>query len=69
MSHAFFEGLDWDAVYYRRVRGPIVPKVEWEGDSGNFDDYPDPEPEGREEAKRQYTDELKREYERAFEDF
>ena len=45
MSHPFFDGVDWDALYYRKVRGPIIPKVEWAGDAGNFDDYPDPDPD------------------------
>ncbi|KPI42618.1 cAMP-dependent protein kinase catalytic subunit PRKX [Cyphellophora attinorum] len=39
MSHYFFDGLDWDEIYYRRRRGPIIPRVEWVGDSGNFDEY------------------------------
>lgn len=70
MDHPFFDGIDWDALYYRKVRGPIIPKVEWEGDAGNFDDYPDPEEGEESEAGRgKYTEELRREWEEAFEDF
>ena len=67
MSHPFFDGVDWDALYYKKVRGPIMPRVEWSGDAGNFDDYPDPE-EGEADSAL-YTEEMRRDYERAFEDF
>jgi protein kinase A len=70
MSHPFFDGVDWDALYYKKVKGPIIPRVEWAGDAGNFDDYPDPaEGEDSEAGRGPYTDELRREYEKAFEDF
>jgi protein kinase A len=70
MSHQFFDGVDWDALYYKKVSGPIVPRVEWAGDAGNFDDYPDPGAAGESEGERgPYTEELKREFEMAFQDF
>ena len=70
MGHPFFDGVDWYARYYKKVRGPIIPRVEWAGDAGNFDDYPDPE-EGQEaDAGRDpYTEDLTRDFEKAFEDF
>ena len=70
MEHWFFDGLDWDEVYYRRRRGPIIPRVEWAGDAGNFDEYPDPvDGEESEGGRGKYTDELRDEWEDAFADF
>lgn len=66
-DHEFFDGVDWDAVYERRTgKGPIVPKVEWAGDAGNFDEYPDPPKEG---DGARYTSELRKAYEESFRDF
>lgn len=55
MAHPFFDGVDWDALYYKKVRGPIIPRVEWEGDAGNFDDYPDPDPDPEPQAFSQQS--------------
>lgn len=67
MDHPFFDGIDWDALYYKKVKGPIIPRVEWAGDAGNFDDYPDPD-EGQ-SGRGSYTEELRNQFETAFEDF
>ncbi|KIW75452.1 hypothetical protein Z517_10193 [Fonsecaea pedrosoi CBS 271.37] len=70
MQHYFFDGIDWDEIYYRKRRGPIIPRVEWAGDAGNFDEYPDPvEGEESEGGRGRYTDELRAEWEDAFKDF
>ncbi|KAJ9647581.1 uncharacterized protein PV06_00292 [Exophiala oligosperma] len=70
MEHYFFDGVDWDEIYYRKRRGPIIPRVEWAGDAGNFDEYPDPvEGEESEGGRGRYTDELREEWEEAFKDF
>ncbi|KAK5199251.1 cytochrome c oxidase subunit 1 [Exophiala xenobiotica] len=70
MEHYFFDGVDWDDIYYRKRRGPIIPRVEWAGDAGNFDEYPDPvEGEESEGGRGRYTDELREEWEEAFKDF
>ncbi|OAL33952.1 hypothetical protein AYO20_06787 [Fonsecaea nubica] len=70
MQHYFFDGIDWDEIYYRKRRGPIIPRVEWAGDAGNFDEYPDPvEGEESEGGRGRYTDELRTEWEDAFKDF
>ncbi|EHY56906.1 cAMP-dependent protein kinase catalytic subunit 3 [Exophiala dermatitidis] len=70
MEHPFFEGINWDDIYYRRKRGPIIPRVEWAGDAGNFDEYPDPiEGEESEGGRGRYTEELRAEWEDAFKDF
>lgn len=36
-SHPFFKGFDWENV--RKMRSPIVPKVESELDTQNFDQF------------------------------
>jgi protein kinase A len=70
MGHYFFDGLDWDEIYYRRRRGPIIPRVEWVGDSGNFDEYPDPvEGEESEGGRGRYDSGMREEWEGAFADF
>ncbi|KAI9777294.1 MAG: serine/threonine protein kinase, AGC [Candelina submexicana] len=63
-AHPFFRKIDWDALYYRKMQGPIIPHVRHPADASNFDDY-DPEPEGREP----YTIELYEKYDKAFGDF
>ena len=37
----FFETLDWSDVYYKKIKPPIVPIVRFEGDTANFEDYPE----------------------------
>lgn len=70
MAHYFFDGVDWDEIYYRKRRGPIIPRVEWVGDAGNFDEYPDPvDGEESEGGRGRYTDDLRDEWEEAFRDF
>ena len=70
MEHWFFDGVDWDEIYYRRRRGPIIPRVEWAGDAGNFDEYPDPiDGEESEGGRGRYDSELREEWEEAFQDF
>lgn len=71
MQHRFFDGINWDDIYYRRRKGPIVPRVEWAGDAGNFDEYPDP-PEDEEESeggRGRYTDEMREQWDLVFQDF
>lgn len=63
-AHPWFKDIDWDALYHRRVHGPIVPHLRGPADTRNFDEY-DPEPEGREP----YTDELRNKWDDAFKDF
>jgi len=70
MEHYFFDGIDWDEIYFRKTRGPIIPRVEWAGDAGNFDEYPDPiEGEESEGGRGRYTSEMRDEWEEAFKDF
>ncbi|KKY21551.1 putative serine threonine-protein kinase prkx [Phaeomoniella chlamydospora] len=66
-DHEFFRGINWEDIYYKRAgKGPILPKVEWAGDAGNFDDYPDPPSLS---DKDTYTDEMRENYEDSFKDF
>lgn len=39
--HRWFKHLTWDDVYYKRIKPPVVPKVAGEGDTLNFDEYPE----------------------------
>lgn len=63
-GHAWFADVDWDALYHRRMQGPIVPHLRGKDDARNFDDYED-EPGGREE----YTEELFGKWDEAFASF
>merc|ERR1719354_721029 len=46
-SHKWFSGVDWEKLVKREVVAPFVPKLAHEGDTSNFDDYPeDHEPYG-----------------------
>lgn len=39
--HRLFKGISWEDVLNKRVKPPIVPEVKSEGDSSNFDNYPE----------------------------
>lgn len=64
-SHPFFHGVNFDDLYNRRVKGPIIPRVDHPADTGNFEEYPDP-PSSH---TTMYTDEMKQKYEPLFADF
>lgn len=64
--HPFFEGINWDDIYHRRSKGPIIPRVDHPADTGNFEQYPDP-PDPR--TLEPYTSEMKQKYESLFSDF
>ncbi|XP_077987312.1 cAMP-dependent protein kinase catalytic subunit PRKX-like [Glandiceps talaboti] len=40
-KHKWFKGMDWDEVRDRRLTPPIIPKLLHDGDTQNFDDYPE----------------------------
>ena len=63
-SHPFFKGIDWHALYYRQMKGPIIPHLRHAADASNFDDYDDAP-----ESKSIYTEEMSNQYEEAFKDF
>ncbi|KAL3282496.1 hypothetical protein HHI36_005678, partial [Cryptolaemus montrouzieri] len=39
--HRWYKGLNWHDVTNRKLEPPILPKVSSDGDSSNFDDYPE----------------------------
>lgn len=63
-AHSWFRNIDWDALYHRKVQGPIVPHLRGPADTRNFDEY-EPEPEGREE----YGPEMRERWDDCFTDF
>lgn len=63
-QHPFFDGIDWETLYYRRMKGPIVPQLRHKADASNFDEYADDDGE-----KAPYTEDMRREYEEAFREF
>ncbi|CAN8100145.1 unnamed protein product [Discula destructiva] len=63
-DHAFFRGVDWDAVYHRKYRGPIIPPIRFPGDAQCFDVYPE-----EDVGHGEYTEDLRAKYEQYFKDF
>ncbi|KAI4130662.1 MAG: hypothetical protein LQ338_001639 [Usnochroma carphineum] len=63
-SHPFFAPMDWDALYYRKIKGPIIPKLRHPADASNFDEYDQPR-----EEKSAYTKEMASKYDHEFKDF
>jgi protein kinase X len=41
MKHRWFKHIDWQDVYYKKLKPPVLPKVSYDGDTRNFDDYPE----------------------------
>ncbi|XP_049611662.1 cAMP-dependent protein kinase catalytic subunit PRKX [Syngnathus scovelli] len=42
-KHRWFKAIDWETVPLRKLKPPIVPKVSHEGDTTNFEVYPNDE--------------------------
>lgn len=42
-KHRWFKTVDWEGVPLRKLKPPIVPKVSHDGDTSNFDAYPEEE--------------------------
>ncbi|KAF2014642.1 Pkinase-domain-containing protein [Aaosphaeria arxii CBS 175.79] len=63
-NHAWFRDIDWDALYNRKVNGPIVPHLRGPADTRNFDDY---EPENAD--REPYSKELQEKWDGYFQDF
>ena len=38
-THKWFNGMDWEEVFNRKLRPPLVPRVRYDGNTANFDDY------------------------------
>ncbi|XP_067136515.1 cAMP-dependent protein kinase catalytic subunit beta-like isoform X2 [Centruroides vittatus] len=41
-KHMWFSKLDWVAIYEKKVKAPLIPKVTSKGDSRHFDTYAEP---------------------------
>ncbi|XP_038674120.1 cAMP-dependent protein kinase catalytic subunit PRKX [Scyliorhinus canicula] len=41
--HRWFKYVDWEAVPLRKLKPPIVPKLSHDGDTSNFESYPENE--------------------------
>ncbi|CZS98138.1 related to cAMP-dependent protein kinase catalytic subunit [Rhynchosporium agropyri] len=63
-DHPFFEGINWEDVYYRKEKGPIIPPVRYPGDAQCFDLYPD-----EESSRERYNDEMAKKWDGHFRDF
>lgn len=63
-SHAFFKKIDWDALYKREMKGPIVPELKHAADASNFDDY-----DAAPESSSTYTKDMIHKYDHEFKDF
>ncbi|KAK5685392.1 cytochrome c oxidase subunit 1 [Elasticomyces elasticus] len=63
-AQPWFKNIDWDALYHRKMQGPIVPHLRSADDTRNFDEY-DAEPVHRDP----YTKEMQAKYDSAFADF
>ncbi|KAL4821122.1 kinase-like domain-containing protein [Aspergillus spinulosporus] len=64
-THPFFADINWDDLFYRRIKGPIIPRVDHPADTGNFEEYPDPDPK----SQAIYTEDMRSKYETLFSDF
>ena len=38
-KHRWFQGVDWQALYLRKIDAPIIVQVSSAGDSHYFEDY------------------------------
>ena len=63
-KHPFFKEINWDDLYNRKAKGPIIPTVRYAADCSNFDDYGAPS-----ESNAPYTKEMQHKYESEFKDF
>lgn len=41
-KHKWFKGVEWSTIYDKSVPAPIVPEIRFEGDTQNFETYPEP---------------------------
>jgi len=65
-AHPWFDGINWDDLYYRRIPGPIIPRVGHPADAANFEEYPPPPDPDTLEI---YTDDMREKYEALFAEF
>ncbi|QKX63546.1 uncharacterized protein TRUGW13939_10717 [Talaromyces rugulosus] len=65
-AHPWFDSINWDDLYYRRIPGPIIPRVGHVADAANFEEYPPPP---HPDTLEVYTDDMREKYEPLFSDF
>ena len=63
-NHPYFKTIDWDSLYHRRKKGPILPEIKHAADTSCFDEYEDAP-----EKKSVYTSDMAEKYDREFKDF
>jgi hypothetical protein len=63
-EHPFFKNVNWEDIYNRRTKGPIIPPVRYPGDAQCFDNYAEDDGE-----RAEYTAELAQKYDDYFKDF
>ena len=63
-AHPFFKSINWDDLYNRKMKGPIVPTVKCPTDSSNFTDYDAPSSQCA-----TYTKDLQAKFDHEFRDF
>ena len=39
--YRFFSSLDWEDLYYKQLKPPIIPKIRSQADTRNYADYPE----------------------------
>ena len=44
-TSAWFEGMDWEALFHRRIPAPYIPPVQGVWDTTNFENYPESQQE------------------------
>ena len=60
-THKWFKEVDWEEVLCRKLKPPFVPRVKFDGDTSNFDDYVNEDIEKSEKVSERET--------KLFEDF
>ncbi|KAG8525799.1 uncharacterized protein KY384_000559 [Bacidia gigantensis] len=63
-AHPFFKSIDWHALYHRKEKGPIIPKLKGVTDSSNFNDYDAPSTQNS-----IYSRDMQQKYDHEFKDF
>ena len=63
-NHGYFKSIDWQAMYQRRSKGPIIPEIKHAADTSCFDQYDDAP-----ESKTAYTPDMCDKYDKEFKDF
>ncbi|KAL9048069.1 MAG: hypothetical protein Q9162_007869 [Coniocarpon cinnabarinum] len=63
-NHPWFQDINWQSMYKREMKGPIIPELRSKDDTRNFENY-DAEPERR----TVYTPDLHKKYDHEFHGF